>query len=76
MPKQSKMTAQKQPEICVIPNCVEAAQWKGLCRSCYGQASRFIREEKTTWEELNNLSLAFIADKPFTAAFKLKKGLA
>lgn len=60
---------------CIISGCDAEAQWKGLCRSCYGQAIQLIKEDKTTWEELTSLGLAVVADKPFIAEFKKKKGI-
>lgn len=63
------------PQLCCIENCANPAAFKGLCRPCYGSAAQLIREGKTTWDELKELDLCVIADKPFVAAFKKKKGL-
>lgn len=58
---------------CITPNCSKKRKWKGICPSCYGQAMRLIDEEKTTWEELEQMGLVLLDSKPFYAAFKEKK---
>lgn len=58
---------------CMTPNCGKKRKWKGICPSCYGQAKRLIDEEKTTWEELEQMGLVLLDSKPFYAAFKQKK---
>lgn len=60
---------------CMTPNCGKERKWKGVCASCYGQAKRLIDEEKTTWEELEQMGLVLLDSKPFYAAFKQKKSL-
>lgn len=56
-------------QICLTPECQSEARWKGLCSSCYGQAKQLIDENKTTWEELQEMGLAQLKNKPFKEAF-------
>ena len=58
---------------CMTEGCGKDQKWKGLCRSCYGQALRLIEEQQTTWDELATMGLVRIEDKPFKAAFLRKK---
>ena len=60
-------------QLCVTEGCGKERQWKGLCRSCYGQARRLIDENQTTWDELAIMGLIVPDDKPFKAAFLRKK---
>ncbi len=51
---------------CLTPSCHNDSGWtktmrkgsRGLCRQCYIVASRFVRQGRTTWEELERLNLA------------------
>jgi hypothetical protein len=73
------MTLQQQePELtpqekCLTPNCGKVRKWKGLCRSCYGQALQLIDKAITTWEELSEMKLVVIEKKAFYDAFESKK---
>lgn len=58
---------------CMTEKCDKEAQWKGLCRSCYGQARQLIDSGETTWEELGNMGLVQLAEKPFKEAFRARK---
>lgn len=64
---------QKSPIQCLTEGCGKERKWKGLCRSCYGQALRLIEDKQTTWNELADMGLVLIEDKPFKAAFLRKK---
>lgn len=48
--------------LCVAPHCgkqlVQGKQGRGLCDTCYQEARRMIRLDKTTWAELESLGLA------------------
>jgi len=72
MAKDSEQSSE-QLEPCLTLNCGKKGEWKGLCRSCYGQALRLINTGKTTWEELQDLGLAAYSSKPFMVAFLRKK---
>lgn len=62
--------------LCMTKDCGKVAQWKGLCRSCYGQALRLIEQEKTTWEELMTMGLCVLDQpKPFLKVFMEKKNV-
>lgn len=37
---------------CLNPNCQRGAEFRGLCRNCYAQASALVRQGKTTWPAL------------------------
>lgn len=67
----TNLIAQDLP--CITHNCGKKRKWKGLCSSCYGQAKRLIDDNKTTWEELEQMGLVLLDSKPFYAAFKQKK---
>ncbi len=67
----SSNASPKKP--CITPNCVKPAEWKGLCRSCYGTARHLIDKEETTWEELHVMGLCELDAKPFLVAFLNKK---
>ena len=56
-------------ELCITPDCGKKREWKGLCRSCYGQARHLIDKGKTTWEDLAEMGLIIPDAKPFTALF-------
>ena len=58
---------------CVTEGCGKERQWKGLCRSCYGQAKQLIEKKETTWDELAVMGLIIPDDKPFKNAFLRKK---
>ena len=60
-------------DLCMTPNCGSKKQWKGLCRSCYGQARRLIEEEKTDWDEIAELGMCEPQGKPFKVLFLKKK---
>lgn len=65
--------SEENPEIkCLIEDCNKEQRWKGLCSACYGQAKQLIDAGETSWEQLAELGLAIIPDKPFVAAFKKK----
>ncbi len=70
MPKTDKID---ESEICMTPDCGKKGEWKGLCRSCYGQALHLIKDEKTTWDELAEMGLAAYPSRPFMLAFARKK---
>ena len=36
----------------MVSNCDRQAEGRGLCRSCLSLASKLIKENKTTWEDL------------------------
>ena len=70
------MTTQSsgQQPICITEGCGKERKWKGLCRSCYGQARHLIdSNEADGWDELERMGLVIEDDKPFKAAFKKKK---
>jgi hypothetical protein len=58
---------------CITPECGKDRKWKGLCPSCYGQAKRLIEQGKTTWDELFDLKLCILDNKPFLIAFNKVK---
>ena len=58
---------------CMTQECDKKAEWKGLCRSCYGQARKLIDDEKTSWEELAQMGMCELDAKPFTQLFWRKK---
>lgn len=38
--------------VCLRPDCTRPASRRGLCRSCYNQAGRYVRDGRTTWTAL------------------------
>lgn len=58
----------------MVPACPEKAKWKGLCGKCYHQAKTLVEQEKTTWEELAEMDLAYLEEKRLLIAFFQKKG--
>ena len=73
MPKDKEVLVVDQEKLCLTPDCGKEGVWKGLCRSCYGQALRLIESGKTNWEELQEMGLAAMSSKPFAVAFQRKK---
>jgi hypothetical protein len=45
------------PPACIVPNCLRPAKLRGVCASCYQNASKLIQRGGTTWEELERLGL-------------------
>jgi hypothetical protein len=39
---------------CLNPNCLQNALARGLCKHCYAQARFMVKENKCTWEDLEN----------------------
>lgn len=60
-------------QVCIVPNCGKKGSWKQLCPSCYGVAKKLIDKGETSWEELAEMGLAKIEEKPMIAAFRKKK---
>ncbi len=42
---------------CMSPSCTRPVYCRGVCRSCYYAARRLIKNEKTTWEDLEKREL-------------------
>lgn len=65
---------EQEIEKCMTPDCNGKKQWKGLCRSCYGQAKYLMdKGEVESWYELEQMGLVQVEGKPFMTAFKKKK---
>jgi len=70
---------------CKTPNCDNKASYvRDLCRGCYQQAAKMVRDKVTTWDELMAMGLAGPASargRPhgarhrFTQAFQKAKGI-
>lgn len=61
-------------EPCIIKKCKENAKWKGLCGKCYRQARLSIEKKYVeSWEELAELGLCKMDEKPFMEALKAAK---
>lgn len=43
--------------ICSIPNCTRPAKLRGVCQSCYQNATKLVQRGSTTWEELERLGV-------------------
>ncbi|MDE2469450.1 MAG: hypothetical protein KGL35_12065, partial [Bradyrhizobium sp.] len=43
--------------LCIVPDCTRPAKMRGVCASCYQNASKLIQRGGTTWEELERLGL-------------------
>lgn len=71
MPRQEKDGVSKGK--CLIPDCGKEAMWKGLCRSCYGQALHIIDTEGESWENLQEMGLCINDEKPFKRAYREAK---
>lgn len=50
----------KKPETrCAVPTCERSIlASRGLCNSCYQSALKLVRENRTTWKQLESLGLA------------------
>jgi hypothetical protein len=60
---------------CPTKGCTGEIAFKGVCRSCWGQAKTLIDAGETTWEELERMGLVTLGDKPFrNLFFQLKNG--
>ena len=44
--------------MCLTPDCENGEESRGLCHSCYAVARRLIKDKRTTWAQLEELSLA------------------
>lgn len=71
--QQVQLAPEALAPLCMIADCCKPRAWKGLCRSCYGQALRLIDQKKTTWEDLVIAGLAEVDYKPFMNAFLKSK---
>ena len=63
----------KEGPVCLTPECGKPAEWKGLCRSCYGCAKRVMEKENLKWDDLGRMGLCANESKPFYAAFAKKR---
>lgn len=60
---------------CHTEGCEKRRMWRGLCRSCYGQAKKIMEKDEVTWEDLEamGLTLPNTDGKPFLAAYYKKQ---
>lgn len=75
------MSKQKSNRKCIVVECENKQDSRGLCSRCYASAHKYVKDGKTTWEQLAKLGLA--DGKPaqsrnaftraFEAVFKFKK---
>jgi thymidine kinase len=42
---------------CMVANCDRPREVRGICASCYRSASRKVRLNETTWDELEKLGI-------------------
>ena len=49
---------------CLNPHCEKQQFQRGLCRSCYQSARRYVKLGKTSWENLVNQGKALVPLKP------------
>lgn len=61
------------PEKCLTPGCDKKAKWKGICQRCYSVALNLIEKQETTWEELFDLGMCLLDEKPFYTEFRRRK---
>lgn len=65
--------------VCIITHCTRDRYSRGLCNSCYRSAALTIKAGKTTWDELERLSLSLPVARvrrrsgPFGKAFDIAK---
>lgn len=55
--RSSKESSATSQPLCIVPNCTRPAKLRGVCASCYQNASKLIQRGGTTWEELERLGL-------------------
>lgn len=48
----------KQPEKCLIVDCENKSDSRGLCQRCYAAAHKYVKQGKTTWGQLTKLGMA------------------
>lgn len=64
----------KQNEKCLISDCENMSDSRGLCQRCYAAAHKYVKQGKTTWESLAKLGLAqgepIVSKNAFTRAFE------
>ena len=48
----------KIEHVCLIKGCERTAFSRGLCKSCYQQAARLVKDKETTWFILIERGLA------------------
>lgn len=60
---------------CLIEGCHNgvAENMRGLCMKCYSDAKGLVDSGKTSWEDLEQMGLAFQPISKFRAAFNKKK---
>lgn len=58
---------------CMLPNCHNAVEWKSLCRTCHGVATKAVNDGVTTWEELEANGLCRLGRNPMELALVVLK---
>lgn len=58
---------------CMTPGCGMPALWKGICKTCYGQAKGLIDARRTTWENLVTMGMVKVDDKAFIDEFNRRE---
>lgn len=39
-------------QTCMMPGCAEKATCRGLCMKCYAMAHKLVKQNRTTWKQL------------------------
>lgn len=59
---------------CIIKECTQVAEKRGLCPNCHEEARDYVEKNKTSWERLNQVGLAMhpVCMTPFFSALMEK----